>query len=300
MHHARPHRSDDSIEANSRVLILGASGMLGRELLRLAPTEDELGRPINVGGADIQEVDITDAEAVHRYVAHIAPRVVINCAAYTDVDGCESNREKAFAVNGAGAGHVAAAARACGARLLHISTDFVFDGEKEEPYVEEDIPRPINVYGESKLEGERRVQDVGGDWIIVRTAWLYGRHGKNFVDTILRLARTRTEISVVTDIIGCPTSAADLAAVIWHLALSPLRGIYHAVNQGSCSRFEQAREIVRLAGLACEVRATTSDAFPLPARRPACVILSTEKLQAATGQAMRSWRAALAAYLGGG
>jgi dTDP-4-dehydrorhamnose reductase len=310
--------------------------------VRLAPAQDSEGRTIQVIAADIEEVDITDPGSVAALIHETAPHVIINCAAYTDVDGCESNREKAFAVNGVGAGNLAAAARACGARFIHISTDFVFDGEKDEPYDEADAPRPINAYGESKLDGERRVQaafatggqagggSVGipacapgrgsagipacapgrgsagipacapaGDWVILRTAWLYGRHGRNFVDTILRLGAQKPQISVVADQVGCPTYAADLAETIWRVAQSRITGIFHAVNQGSCSRFEQAREIVRLAGLSAQVVATTSAAFPLPARRPACTILSTEKLVAATGHALRSWRAALAAYLAG-
>ena len=280
-----------------RALVIGARGMLGREVMRSAPDAGDGEGGIVVTGADIDEVDITDAESVKRLLGETAPDVIINCAAYTSVDGCETERDAAFAVNGAGAGNLAEAAAGRGARLIHVSTDFVFDGERDDPYDEEDEPHPVNAYGESKLEGERRIREIGGDHAVLRTAWLYGRHGSNFVDTIRRLAAERSELSVVADQIGGPTWAADLAETLWLAAFHPMKGVYHAVNSGSCSRFEWAREIVRLAGLDCVVEATTSESFPLPARRPACSILNTEKLFAATGHRMRSWRAALAEYL---
>ncbi len=280
-----------------RALVIGAEGMLGREVMRSAPNADEDKDAIVVTGADIEEVDITDVQSVERLLDKTTPDVIINCAAYTDVDACETEHDTAFAVNGAGPGNLAKAATGRGARLIHVSTDFVFDGERDEPYGEENEPRPVNAYGESKLEGERRIREIGGDHAILRTAWLYGQHGKNFVDTIRRLAGERSELSVVTDQIGGPTWAADLAQTLWLAAFHPMQGVYHAVNGGSCSRFEWAREIVRLAGLHCIVQATTSESFPLPARRPACSILNTEKLCAATGSQMRSWRAALAEYL---
>lgn len=280
-----------------RALVIGAMGMLGREVMRSAPDTGDGEDAIVVTGADIDEVDITDIQSVERLLDETTPDVIINCAAYTDVDACETERDTALAVNGAGPGNLAAAAAGREARLIHLSTDFVFDGDRDDPYGEEDEPSPVNAYGESKLEGERRIRQVGGDHAILRTAWLYGRHGKNFVDTIRRLAAERSEISVVTDQIGGPTWAADLAETLWLAAFHPMQGVYHAVNSGSCSRFEWAREIVRLAGLDCVVQATTSESFPLPARRPACSILNTEKLFAATGHRMRSWRAALAEYL---
>jgi dTDP-4-dehydrorhamnose reductase len=237
------------------------------------------------------------AESVRRLVDGVRPQIIINAAAYTDVDGCETKRELAMAVNAAGPAHIAAEAKRVGARFIHISTDFVFDGEQDEPYLEDDPPHPIQFYGESKLEGERRVQQVGGDnWVIMRTAWLYGRD-KGFPNSVRKWAASKPEISVVTDQIGSPTYAADLADMVWKAALGRITGVYHAVNTGHCSRFDLAREVVRLIGSKCAVSAASSDQFPLPAKRPACTILSTEKLIADLGIEIRSWRAALVEFV---
>jgi dTDP-4-dehydrorhamnose reductase len=223
--------------------------------------------------------------------------VVFNCAGYTNVDRCESEPDLARAVNGEGPGHLACAARDAGAVLLHVSTDFVFDGERRAPYVEDDAPNPLSVYGRSKLAGDRGVAAAGGRWVIARTAWLYGRNGRNFVDTMLRLAREGKDLSVVTDRVGSPTWTRDLAGAIVALIRADARGIYNAVNRGACSRYEQVLEIVRLAGLAVRVNPVDSRAFPRPAATPAYSALDVSRLARDTGHVMRPWQQALRDYL---
>lgn len=268
--------------------------MLGIDLMAAVEAEGTF-TPALV--ADLPELDITDADSLGAFFAGMKPRVIFNCAAYTDVDGCESNREPAFAVNGAAVGNLAALAASVGAQLIHVSTDFVFDGAKGSPYVEDDRPSPLSVYGASKLEGERRVAERGERWTIARTAWLYGRHGKNFVDQMLRLAREREELSVVTDQIGCPTWTRDLAAALVALARHGAQGIFHTVNAGACSRYEQVRFLVECAGLSTRLKPVDSSAFPRPAAVPASSVLSVEKLRTTTGHTMRTWQAALKEYV---
>ena len=279
-----------------KILVTGALGMLGRELvgfLRDQPTVQQIIE------RDIDDLPIEQENVVGEAVRAIAPDLLINCAAYTNVDGCEENRDLAFAANAAGPANLAKAAAACAARLLHISTDFVFDGAQTDPYVETDEPRPISVYGESKLEGERLVAEHCPDHAILRTAWLYGQHGKNFVDTMIRLGREKEEISVVGDEIGSPTWAHDLVLAVWAVASRPeCRGVYHASNSGSCSRVEQTRKIFDLIGSTTRVVPTTAAEYGLPAARPAHAVLDTTKLTRDTdGFTMRPWDTALTDYL---
>ena len=186
----------------------------------------------------------------------------------TDVDGCESKRDLAFAVNATAAGLVAAAAASLGALLIHLSTDFVFDGRKRAPYVEDDPPAPLSVYGQSKLAGERLVAERAGKWIIARTAWLYGRTRMNFVDRMLQLGLEKEELSVVTDQVGSPTWTRDLAAALIALAQSGETGIFHAANSGACSRYEQVKLMFECAGLRTRLRPADSSAFPARRGRP--------------------------------
>ena len=280
--------------AGAKAVVIGGKGMLGIDLMA-ALEADGAFWPAIVG--DLPEVDITDEASLHGFFDKTRPLVIFNCAAYTDVDGCESNEDTAFAVNGTGAGNVAAVAASLDAHLVHVSTDFVFDGKKNTPYVEDDAVNPLSLYGRSKLDGEKRITERGGRWTIARTAWLYGKHGKNFVDMMLSLARDREELKVVTDQIGSPTWTCDLAAALIALAKASAQGIYHTTNAGACSRFEQVKAIVESAGLSTRIEPVDSSAFPRPATVPAYSVLSTEKLQRDTGHAMRHWKEALQEYV---
>ena len=258
-----------------KILILGANGMLGRDLATVFP------------GARLcahKDLDITDEAAVRAYILDAKPDLVINAAAYTNVDGCEDDRETAFAVNGDAPGYIAAACREVGARLVHYSTDYVFDGSKTE-YVESDEPNPINVYGASKLRGEQNIARCMDDYRIIRTSWLFGRHGKNFVETIRQLSRTNETVRVVTDQVGKPTYTVDLARKTAEIIECP-PGIYHVTNDGVCSWYEFAR------AFAPNVVPCTSDEFPRKARRPAYSVLVTTKTSP-----MRPWKKALEDYL---
>ncbi len=249
------------------------------------------------------EFDITDAAAVHRVVAQFADTLaptetglLVNAAAYTNVEAAEDNPDTAFRVNELGALNLATAARDAGLAFVHVSTDFVFDGTKDGPYVETDTPNPLSVYGASKLAGEIAVAEACPEALIVRTAWVFGPGGVNFPSKIIALARERDRLSVVTDEIGSPTYTIDLAGGLLELAASGAHGLYHLAGAGSCSRFELAQEILRLAGLAPALEPVTADAFPSKARRPRNSILDCGKA-ATRGVVMPEWRDALHRFL---
>ncbi len=265
---------------------------------------------------DLPDFDLTDRERVLRILGEQRPEIILNCAAYTDVDGCETNEELATRVNGHGPGHLAEAARETGAALVHISTDYVFDGRKETPYTEDDSPNPLSAYGRSKLRGEEAILASGLErFFIVRTSWLYGPAGKNFVETIVRLAGEREELRIIADQVGSPTYTRDLAQAIFHLLALPQPasrvpragpyGIYHFSNTGVCSWHEFAREIVeqlRRQGRVVKVRdirPIATEEYPLPAPRPRYSVFSKEKLVRATGLAIPEWRESLAHYFAG-
>ncbi len=274
------------------VLVTGAEGMLGTVLV------EELSSHCTVTCVDVAEFDITDAELCERAILSAAPAVVINCAAYANVDGAEADAERAYAVNGVGAGNVAKAAAAAGARVVQISTEYVFDGSKSEPYEIDDEPNPLNVYGASKLAGERAVMDSGARWLIVRTSWLYGHHGPNFVETIIRLAKERGALTVVDDQFGAPTNARDLSALIRELVDGHAEGIVHATNSGSTSWFGFAKAIVEAAGLSdVPVDPVGSEGFPRPAGRPRNSVLSLARLRDLIGWEPRPWLAAAQEYI---
>jgi dTDP-4-dehydrorhamnose reductase len=276
-----------------RLAITGATGMLGQDLL--AAFEGAGHEVLAFPRADL---DIIDADAVAGALNRARPDVVVNSAAWTDVDGAEGDEAGALAVNGAGAGNVARAAAAVGAWTIHISSDYVFDGVKRSPYVESDPAGPVSAYGRTKLAGERAVAAAAaGCHTIVRSSWLFGAGGPCFPATILRLASERDELNVVDDQIGCPTFSADLAAAIVDLAALSDRpaGVLHVAGGGSCSWFEFAREIVARAGLACEVRPFSTSEFPRPAVRPAYSVLGSERGEVAP--VLPAWREGLARYL---
>jgi dTDP-4-dehydrorhamnose reductase len=270
------------------ILVVGANGMLGRDLMALLG-----GR---ARGVDIDDIDITSLESTERVIRAIHPSVVVNCAAYTDVDGCETNVETAMQVNGEGVAHLAMSTRTIGARLVQISTDYVFDGGKGSPYLEDDPPRPLSIYGESKLAGEMNAA-FNPEHLIVRTQWLYGLHGKNFVETMLRLAGEKKELDVVDDQIGSPTWTVDLARSVIALIDKGCTGIYHATNAGFCSWNGFARAIFEEAGLDVSVRGMTTDQLNRPARRPLYSTLECGKLERDAGFRPQPWRDALRLYL---
>ncbi len=276
-----------------RLLVLGCRGQLGSDLMAVIAAAGH-----TADGLDYPQVDITSPDSVAAALDRSGPDVVVNAAAYTAVDAAEDDEEAALAVNGHGpavlARHIA---RLAGVRLIHISTDYVFPGDAEEPYAEDDPTGPRSAYGRTKLAGEQAVLgELPGRGYVVRTAWLYGEHGHNFVKTMLRLQAERESVAVVDDQIGQPTWSRDLAEQIVRLASSEApAGVYHGTNSGSCSWYEFTREIFRLAGADPErVQPTTTDAFPRPAPRPAYSVLGHGAWSRVGIEPMRSWREAAA------
>jgi len=275
-----------------KILILGHRGMLGSDLML------RLGASHEVTGKDVDEIDIASEDDCRRLIAQYSPEVVINAAAYTDVDRCESDRERCMAVNALGVKNIALASREKGVKVVHFSTDYVFDGRKGAPYVETDQPAPLNVYGASKLEGERLLQAFSQNYLLIRTAWLYGLHGKNFVTTILEKASALKTLDVVDDQIGAPTCSWDLAAAVGLLIEGGHAGVFHVTNRGRCSWYEFAVRILQYAGKGdITVRPIRSDALSRPAARPAWSVLSCRKFSEATGRTMKFWHLALQDYL---
>ncbi len=270
------------------ILVVGATGMLGRDLMALLGNQAR--------GVASREMNITSLETTKRVIEEVRPSVVVNCAAYTDVDGCESNRETAMLVNGEAVAHLAAVTRAIGAKLVQIGTDYVFDGGKGTPYLEDDRTGPLSVYGESKLLGEINAA-TNPDHLIVRTQWLYGLHGRNFVETMLRLAGERDRLDVVDDQIGSPTWTVDLSRAVVALIGRGCRGTFHATNAGCCSWNAFARAIFEEAGLEVAVNTMTTKQLNRPARRPLYSTLDCGKLERETGLRLQPWRDALRGYL---
>ncbi len=245
----------------------------------------------------LADLDICNAYQTAELLAFQAPDCVINCAAYTNVDGCETDADNAFAANAEGVKNLALACRQSGARLLHISTDYVFDGTGQRPYVEEDTVNPLSVYGQSKLAGERFIQEILDNYAIIRTEWLYGRNGKHFVGRILQLAGERDTLEVVDDQTGTPTGTADLAMAIEALLAVPARGIYHVTNAGSCSWYVFAKKILAIAGSQTRVLPISSERLARPARRPAYSVLDCSKFIRETGHILLPWEQALENYM---
>lgn len=273
-----------------KAVILGASGLLGQALMREWSGDE-------VTGLNSRDVDIRDAQRVQEVLEKARPERIVLAAAYTDVDGCESHQDLAFAVNRGGALNVAKAAKQIGAKLLFLSSDYVFDGKKTAPYEIDDRRNPQSVYGRSKAEAELGLLEVLPECCIARTSWLFGRGGKCFPDTILKLAASRPALDVVNDQRGSPTYTIDLARAIVELCRKGAQGIVHVTNAGDCTWFDFAREVVKSAGLAAEVRPVSSQQMARPAPRPAYSVLSPASLQR-YGIAMPGWHDALQRYLG--
>lgn len=288
---------DSVMTGERKIALIGSKGMLAGMVARMVPMEYQ------IVAFDIPEFDVTDRNRVIHQLSAVKPDIILNCAAMTDVDGCEGRPEEAMRVNGEGPGFLAEAARRIGAVLVHISTDFVFDGAKSSPYLEEDETRPLSVYGASKRLGEKRIIESGLEEVfIVRTSWLYGPGGKNFVETICRLAAEREELRIVDDQRGAPTYTRDLARAVFALLETRSFGLYHFSNAGECSWHEFAIAIVselRKSGEAVAVKRILpipTEAYPLPAERPKYSVLSKEKIMAVTGIAAPDWRSSLSDY----
>jgi len=285
-----------------RILVIGAKGMLGKDLVEiLCPSSrSDQDSDREVFAWDIDEIDIQDESMTIAKIESQRPDTIINLAAYTDVDGCESHEEKAFAINAEGMRHVALGALRCRAKVVYLSTDYVFDGKKREPYLEDDSPHPLSVYGRSKWKGEQYVQELVEDALIVRTQWLYGKYGKNFVTSILRLAREKKVLSIVDDQVGSPTYTIDISRAIAALIRRGARGVFHAANSGLCTWYTFGQEIVKLSGVeGVKVVPISSEELGRPAPRPSYSVLSTEKLKRETGMTLRPWSEALREYLQG-
>ena len=272
-----------------RLLVTGAGGMLGQDVVRAARVAGH--EPVALSHG---RLDVTDPGALAIAFADARPEAVVNCAAWTDVDGAEADRAGAAAVNTAGAGNVAAAAATAGAMLVHVSTDYVFDGTARRPYVESSPTAPLSAYGATKLDGERAVEAADGVHTIARSSWLFGAGGPNFVETMLRLGAERDSIAVVTDQVGCPTFTGHLAPALVALAERGPRGVVHVAGSGACSWHDFAVEIFRQAGMDCHVDAAATADMSRPAPRPAYSVLASEREGA---PALPDWREGVAAYL---
>jgi dTDP-4-dehydrorhamnose reductase len=272
-----------------RVLVAGGEGMLGREVaaaaLRAGHEVTSLGRA---------SIDITDPRSIDDAVGGTAPEAVIDCAAWSDVDGAEDDERGAMRVNDEGAGLLAAAAERVGAKFVYPSSDYVFDGSKGSPYMESDLPAPISAYGRSKLGGETSVAAANPRHFIVRSSWLYGHGGKNFVETMLQIGRDQPEVLVVSDQRGCPTSCVDLAEAIVELIGTEEYGIHHIAGGGDCTWYEFATEIFDLAGYETRVMAATTDMMGRKAERPAYSVLRSERKNAIE---LPPWEDSLRRYL---
>ena len=275
--------------------MIGAKGMLGRDLMGVLlsslPNDEVI-------GWDIEEIDIQKEEDTVFKIEKLRPNIMVHIAAYTDVDGCELNEEKAFAVNAEGTKHVALTASRCQAKMVYLSTDYVFDGNKREPYLESDSPHPLNVYGRSKWKGEQYVQELVKDPLIVRTEWLFGRYGKNFVTSILRQAGEKRVLSIVNDQIGSPTYTVDLAKAISALIQFDASGIFHVANSDLCTWYTFGQAILKLSGMdKVRVIPISSKELGRPAIRPSYSVLNCQKLKKKTGLTLRPWSEALKEYL---
>ena len=286
------------------VLITGSNGQLGRELAKnLANGYTELGPiPEELQGAqvvcvDVDEMDITNYDAVVDLVEELSLDVIFNCAAYTNVNGCETDSDTAFRVNALGARNLAMAAERFGAKLIHVSTDYVFSGEGNTPRSEWDFCDPQSVYGKTKYLGEQYVRDFCKRYFIVRTAWLYGYEGNNFVKTIMRIAREKGSATVVNDQFGNPTNAADLAHHLLKLAVTEQYGLYHCTGTGECSWYDFACKIVEYAGIPATVSPCTTAEYPTPAKRPVYSSLDNRMLRNTVGDEMRPWEEALRYFI---
>jgi dTDP-4-dehydrorhamnose reductase len=275
-----------------KVLVAGSHGMLGKDLMEVFAAADAS------EGLDLPDLDITRLDQCQQKAAYLRPDVIINAAAYTQVDLCESNEYTAFAVNGHGAGNLAKAAASVGALLVHYSTDYIFDGLKQGPYVEDDTPNPQNIYGKSKALGEALVREHCPNHLILRTSWLFGRHGTNFIRTIVNAAAKGAPLRVVHDQTGSPSYARDVAVHTRRMVEAGCRSTYHLTNTGTCTWYELASAALEWAGLgAVPITPVPASEFPRPARRPANSVLANSRLENDGLPLMRPWQDAAREYV---
>ena len=275
-----------------KVLVTGVKGQLGYDVVKELEK-----REIEAVGVDIEEMDITDADCVNRVIREASPDAVIHCAAYTAVDAAEDNEELCRKVNAEGPRNIAGVCKELDIKMIYISTDYVFDGKGERPWEPEDERHPLNVYGQTKYEGELAVQNTLEKYFIVRIAWVFGVNGKNFIKTMLRLAETHDHLTVVNDQYGSPTYTYDLARLLVDMVLTEKYGIYHATNEGICTWYEFACEIFKQAGITIEVTPVSSKEYPAKAKRPENSRMSKDKLEANGFVRLPSWQDALGRYL---
>jgi dTDP-4-dehydrorhamnose reductase len=279
------------------ILVTGSNGQLGNELRILAAAHTD----VKFVFTDIEELSIADADAIEKFFTAHSFDYCINAAAYTAVDNAESDADTSRLINATAVGYLAEACKKFNCKFIHISTDYVFNGDNKEGYVEDDLTDPINVYGLTKLEGEKLALDLNPQTIVIRTSWVYSFFGKNFVKTMMKLMQERTEINVVADQIGKPTYAADLAAAIFTIIFSStefIPGIYNYSNQGVISWFDFATTIKEIGGYNCQVNPIPTSAYPVPAKRPNYSILITEKIESTFGIAIPNWRTSLENCMG--
>lgn len=275
-----------------KIIVTGCNGQLGRAInVKYGNNTD-----IELVNTDVGELDITDIDKTIEFVRQVKPYAVINCAAHTAVDACETDVDNAYKINAIGPRNLSIAARETGAKLMHISTDYVFAGDASEPYIEFDTPDPQGMYGKTKLAGEHFVEQFAKDYFIVRTAWLYG-DGKNFVKTMLRLSETKDEIGVVKDQVGSPTSTLELVKIIDTLIWSENYGLFHGTCEGVCSWADFATEIFRLAGKNTKVKGITTEEYNAPGKRPAYSVLDNYMLRLTCGYIAADWQKALTEYI---
>lgn len=287
-----------------KILVTGAKGQLGNELQDIIKNGraeigevSEVTKESEVIALDVDELDITNLEQVNTKLNNLKPDVVINCAAATNVDGCESNEDFAFSVNSIGPRNLAIACEKIGAKLVQVSTDYVFSGVGNKPLTEYDLTAPYSVYGKTKLLGENYVREFSSKYFIVRTAWLYGYVGHNFVYTMRRLGKEKDVITVVNDQKGNPTHANDLAYHILKLIETEEYGVYHCTGKGECTWYDFAKMIIELSGERCEVKPCTSEEYKTPAKRPEYSSLDNMMLRNTVGDEMRDWKDAIKSFI---
>jgi len=281
-----------------KILITGSNGMLGTDLVDLLKSgKASLDPNPEVIEAPHEVLDITLEDKVSGFVATHTPDIIVNCAAFTNVDKCETEREAASNVNSMGPKYIATAAKECGARVIHISTDFVFDGNSNRPYAEEDQTNPLSEYGRTKLEGEKNIQSHCNSYLIVRTSWLFGHNGINFAAKMLELAEHKKELSIVTDEIVSPTYTPDLAGALWTLIKQECEGVINVSNDGSCSLYEWAKYILKTMGYKIKINPIKLSEYKRPAKVPLNSTLNCQKFTTITGMRMRSWKEAVKSYL---
>lgn len=287
-----------------KVLITGAKGQLGKQITNILKSgQSEIGKlpkeyeNVEIIGVDVDVLDITDINAVRSYLTDVKPEIIINCAAYTNVDACESNEDLAFKINALGPRNLAIISNEVNAKLVHVSTDYVFSGEGTVPFKEYDETIPVSVYGKTKLAGEKFVREIADKYYIIRTAWLYGYEGNNFVYTIIKAGKEKGYLTVVDDQRGNPTNAEDLAHHMLKVAVTEEYGTYHCTGTGECSWYDFASKIIEFSNIECKVDPVTSNDYVRAAKRPSYSSLDNMMLRVTVGDEMRDWEDALKVFL---